>query len=603
MIYGPRTTSYVLEEDVINLNPTKYRVDTSLNDLHNIPFLYGRNAFFQDLGVIGTPVNPYGYFLPERPGRRYGYHIYDIYAIEPNQIKYYDTRSPFSEIKYVQGSRGQQAADIGFSRNINYHWNIGIDYRRVASKKIIGLVRRETQATINAFDIYTRYFSGNSKRYEVLASMSYFDAIQNETGGIFPSEEDSIGSLFDDIRERVHLNLNTRSHEKRFNYRIYQHLNLVGGESLQLYNIFNYNRRFNWFKDANDLRFPTQNQAYYDSLNITVPGRYYAFSTFNSTGFNAKEDEAGLKGKVGNFFYKGYYRYRNLQYYQGYEDTLLRFNENFVGGAIRFTFNDSISYVSAEAEKMLGPDYNLKLQYNGKVFFAGAQSIAFSPSLFQIRYAGNFLQWSDTVNLVPTVTNRIFAGLKVEKERYFARIKGNYHNINNHIYLDTNAYRQQARPEQTINIASADIDLGVRISKLHFENYARLFSVSGADSLIRLPEIINRFRFYYQNYLLKAAFFQIGFDINFRSAYRADKYLPFHQHYYLNNDFPDDANLSAMEILYVDLFLNAQIKNVVAFVKLVHANQGYPRDGYFITPGYTGLPRTVLFGVNWKFYN
>jgi hypothetical protein len=611
-VYGTRTTFYLKESDIVNLDSSRYSVDTSSQDLHRIPQVYGRNTFYQDLGVLGTPVNYYGYEMPDRPGRRFGFDVFDPFTFSINNIKYYDTKSPFSEVKYVQGSRGQQVIDLTYSRNINWHWNVGFDYRRFVSKKTIGQVRKINQSLGNSFDIYTRYFTARGRKYQVLAAFAYFDILHQETGGIRPLPEDKgqLDSLYDDIRELIFLNGTStsngpRSSDKRFDYRIYQELPLVKSNLIQVYDRFTFARRFTWMKENTSRR----DSVYIDSLNLPFPGKYEQTSTFNNTVHHERENEAGIKGGYAGLVYRFYHRYRHLFYYHGYESARLRWVENFAGTHLHYSLKDS-SRVVFEAEKMLsGPDLSVKAAYNRKLFQVGFNQLKYSPSLFELYWAGNYLQWNSTyenigtiprdpAELKPTSTTRFYGRLNLEKKSFFVRADIAYSTINNYIYLDAGASRRQASDDQKINLLDIKSALGLRLWHFHLENYNNFFNVSGADSLLRLPQFVNRTRFYFQDVVADAAYFQLGFDLNYRSSYFADKYLPFHRHYYLNN------TTKLPEYLYGTVFVDVRLKNVTGFIMVENVTQGWlSGPGYFVTPGYTGLPRTLVFGIHWKFYN
>jgi hypothetical protein len=53
----------------------------------------------------------------------------------------------------------------------------------------------------------------------------------------------------------------------------------------------------------------------------------------------------------------------------------------------------------------------------------------------------------------------------------------------------------------------------------------------------------------------------------------------------------------------VDFFITTDIKNFNLFLKMAHLNQGFPREGYFTTPYYTGMERSFIFGLKWMFFD
>jgi len=52
-----------------------------------------------------------------------------------------------------------------------------------------------------------------------------------------------------------------------------------------------------------------------------------------------------------------------------------------------------------------------------------------------------------------------------------------------------------------------------------------------------------------------------------------------------------------------DLFLNFKVQTFQFFVKSAHFNEGLTADGYFLTPYFTGIRRTLDLGVRWAFFD
>ncbi|MGB3617910.1 MAG: putative porin, partial [Catalinimonas sp.] len=79
--------------------------------------------------------------------------------------------------------------------------------------------------------------------------------------------------------------------------------------------------------------------------------------------------------------------------------------------------------------------------------------------------------------------------------------------------------------------------------------------------------------------------------------YFADAYMPVTGQYHLQNEFAVRAYPVA------DVFANVRIRRANLFLKVSHANQGFPTAGYFQTPYYPGLLRSFEFGVHWQFFD
>jgi hypothetical protein len=64
-----------------------------------------------------------------------GYNAYVPYAFQADQIRYYQTKSPFSEVTYNLGAGGQTNLNFAFARNVDSLWNVGVEIQRLVADK------------------------------------------------------------------------------------------------------------------------------------------------------------------------------------------------------------------------------------------------------------------------------------------------------------------------------------------------------------------------------------------------------------------------------------------------------------------------------------
>lgn len=189
-VYGPTTTLFFLEKDILANKDRPYAVDTILDNFHNYNFVNRYGNRYQDLGNLGTAIRPVFYTPPTQIGTYFGINAYDLYAYTPDNIKYYDTKSPYSSVYYAQGGLLQQILGVEFSRNIKPNWNAGFTYQRITAPKQFGYARREDRQTDNqTIAVYTRYQNKDST-YQLLAHFSHLNHGMVDQGGI---RRDSIG--------------------------------------------------------------------------------------------------------------------------------------------------------------------------------------------------------------------------------------------------------------------------------------------------------------------------------------------------------------------------------------------------------------------------
>ncbi|MFN3405524.1 MAG: putative porin [Cytophagaceae bacterium] len=589
-IYGPHTTRYVLEEDILNNTGRTYAPDTALYNFHWYENFYTSDNIYQNLGNLGTALRGNYYQPATMLGKRLGITIYDAYAVNPLRVRYYDTQSPYTDLYYVQGWRGQQIVAADFSRNIRPNWNFGFGVKRMTANKIIG----STQARDLLTDHYsvvahTRYVG---KRYHLMTNFSHLLHTVEESGGLAPDtvrDEDEMLQNFG--LHPVHLRssraFGPRTYERRYHYHLFHQYALFGGNALHIYHIGDYHKRVNRFIDRD---ITTGDTAYY-------PDPIFTHSEVKDRlDYETLESQVGIKGALGKNYYRIYYKNRYLSLRQNFLHETALFYENYVGGFYSLRF-DSLSSLDLTGEYMVagfGDDYNIRAQYRSKFLDAGYYRVFNSPTLVQRLYYSNFFVWANEFE--NTLSDNVWVKADVNAGKRLNIVPWvSYSMIRNYIYFDTLA--RPAQTNETIRLLQASLQLSLRLGKFGMENRVIWSNLNGPD-VIRFPEIFNHFRIFYRNWVFKkAALLQIGAEVFYRSSYYSYNYMPLNMQYHLNDQFVSQAYPLA------DFFINLKIRRAMVFVKLAHFNQGMTGPGYYITPYYPAMPRSLDFGIRWMFFD
>ena len=135
-VYGLKTTRYILEDDILNNRKVYYNPDSLIQDFQ---WSFDRNMksgwLYQDLGLIGTAVKPL-YFQPnEEVSKQLGFTTYGFYAFDSKKVKYYNTKSPYTNMHYAQSGGGMLFLDFTHSQNIKPRLNATFEVRRLTSSK------------------------------------------------------------------------------------------------------------------------------------------------------------------------------------------------------------------------------------------------------------------------------------------------------------------------------------------------------------------------------------------------------------------------------------------------------------------------------------
>jgi hypothetical protein len=593
VVYGPSTTKYVLEKDLLANRKNVYRVDTLIENFHNYNFVNRYGNRYTDLGNLGTPLRYLFYSPPPQIGTYLGIDVYDKYMYSPEDVRYFDTRSPYTNLYYVQGGLQQALFNVDFSRNITPNWNAGLSYLRLTAPRQFGIDNfgEDRQTDHHAFLFYTRYFNKDST-YQVLAHFSHLNHEMKDQGGIFMSAEETKDSLFDYREEEQILN-QVRSRDFRNYFHVYHQYAFARG--FQLYHILDVQRRTYDYRDyqlVDQADPPAPNQRGSFETYEFYPNVFFKDSTDLSIRYMLYENQAGIKGSLAKLDYRFYARRRDyrIQYKPAYLPKDVA-GEQFLGGWINYNFSDS-ARLHAEAEYLLFRDYRLNAEYQTRYWRVGHNRIYHSPTLIQQRIENNHFIWNN--NFRPTLSDNTYAYLNIDIGQLNFSPFAIFSNIDNYIYYDNLVQpRQEGRAVQVI---TGGINLSFNWKNFYTVNQFIYTKVTGPN-VIRIPEWFGNFRLFYQNKLFKALDAQIGVDMHYKSYYTPYAYMPAIGQYHLQNDFVADAYLVA------DAFANIRINRVRIFAKFAHVNQDITQAGYFVAPLFTGQPRTVVLGASWQLFD
>lgn len=597
-IYGPRTSRVIDEKDVF-LNRYRYRpIDTVIRNFHRFDYVQRYGNMHQDLGVIGSAIQPIFYNAPRDIGRRSGAHVYDLYW-ETEPVRYFDTKSPYTNMRVILGGRGRSVTRANYSRSANARVNFGFNYRGLLiDKQILRTGGRGDRVVRNHYyDAFATYKSKDST-YRLFTNIRRSFHRMEEFGGIRLDADDSLSESFSENAQPWLTN--AESNDLRINFHLAHEYRI--GKALQVYHAMDRFRQNNGFTD----RITQQTEPFYD---LEVIGR----DTVNDViKFKALRNEIGIKGNVSRLFYNGYYAirdfsYRNNNLHPGGYDTLdfqpRIGRENYIGGRIALML-DSIGEVNAGLEVMDEGAYKFEAGITSRWFEAHLRQMQHFAGFIEQSYRGAFDIWNNNFQLIQSTQLNGYLHYRSEIFRFspgltFTRL-GNYVFYKKVRDSDT---QQQVLPVQSSGsqvIASPEVRLSAtfirRITLSGNAIYTEL--LENADDAISVPKLFINAQLAYSNIFFNGNFeLHTGVDVHWRSDYYAMGYDVAIRQFYIQNDFRSPS------FPLVDLFLNAKVKRGRIFFRYHNFVQAFTQEGYFPTPGYVGQRNTFDFGFDWSFYD
>jgi hypothetical protein len=592
-IYGPTTSQIILKEDIFYNRWVSYPIDTVIRNFHRWPYVQRRNNLYQDLGNIGTAMRPIYEPVADGIGVSSGFNAYDMYWDEQD-IQYYNTKSPYSNMNVIIGGNGRSLTNIKYSRNINPRWNFGFNYNGLfIDKQIQRQGKGDRNVKANYYDLFMSYHTKDSS-YTAFGSFRRMFHRVFEFGGVKVDDTFTNSELF--LENAQPWLSQAESNELRRGYFLYHQYKV--GSALQLYHQLDSDRRQHQFLDN------YQSESYKQFFDAIVVD---SAQTRDQVKFNTFRNEAGIKGNLLKLFYNGYVALRNYSMDYAYftdDDLTLKTSgdEFYVGGRIALQL-DSLVEVRGHIETMLDSRYKIEGSIKTKWFAAAIKRSVSSPTFLQQAYRGSHDLWVNSYAPVEASELRgnliyrsswlnVYPGIRLATfKNYIFFNKGDFIIDQTVLPIQSTGFQTIASPELSISL------MPVKNTTLRLHGiYSRM--LENADDAMKVPELFVNAQLAYANIWFGGNFdFQVGTDVHWKSAYYAYGYDPVIQQYYTQReqivpDFP-----------VMDIFLNAKIIRGRVFFKYNNLLKAFSKSGNIPTPFYPGVVNTFDFGFDWSFYD
>ncbi|MEZ0486532.1 putative porin [Fibrella aquatica] len=609
VIYGPTTAKFFLESDVFNNRKRLYLTDTSLIGSHQFEFTKRNDNRYTDLGNLGSPLRPVFYETPNQIGEQQGYYVFSPYGYQTSQVRYYDTKSPFTNMYLVLGPRSQNVLNFDFNQNINPRLNVGFNVQRFTSERQFGLSAARTQTERLLAQNWGLLLHGNYRtkddRYTLLAHVNHMNHSLPEQGGNVFSLVNG-DTLAIDYEGQARL-ASTLGWERRTNVHVYHQY--VPADGIQFFHKLDYQTNINNFEDEALLANQQFSNFYPRILNDSS-------RTQQDVYWRSIDNTFGVKGIYNRgksaYNYRLFYRQRIFSQQTDFNLTsttaisgegqrnLNQYNssgfENYVGGWLGYYFPDSLSRLTGEAEYLVGTGaFRLNAQLESRLFTAGFTTMLAQPTLISQRFNSNHYQWNNLNQFGLRGTQHAYGTLNVKYKDWTVSPGADLWLLNNYVY-----FNQQAEPAQlSTAFTMFRVGLNATYTRARFRASTQLYytPLNAGDDVLRIPTFFANGRIQYDFIYAKVLHIQTGLELHYKSAFYGDAYSPVSQQYYLQ-----DRQLVEGALL-ADAFANMRVNRVRFFLKFSHVNQGLFQPGYFVSPGFLQLQRGFGFGVDWLLFD
>ena len=597
-------------------------MDTTLNKFHIYHPAFQDAVTLSYVGNYGTPYLNNHFFSRQANVDFYFLRTRDAYLLTPGEIKYYNTRTPYTLLDFTQSEHRTRKNEIRFnvlhSQNVNPYWNFTFRFDQARSAG-----QYKNQETKNNF--VTLYSSYNRDRLNIYGGFISNSLINNENGGL-----DSTADLLEEP-DTDFLDVNLTS---------------VRSEFGNMYFFTTGEYQFGRFIDV-----PSGTPAFEDEdeeQRISIPTQFKPFAgiIYSFEYQNHTKEYIDREDTINAFFDHAYYgpeyekdsirfaKVRNVLQLKQYEnpDRKTSFGKRaYIGqefvrlsmpGPILYTYNRQVRrysnvYAGGGIFRQTGSFW--RWNFDGRIFFLGrnagqtelsgvitkplsllGDSLAsiningrienLMPEFFQEEYYSNRIRWNNDLKMEQRMT--VNGNIKLPGRN--AELHANYALINNFLYNNGEGIPSQFGGQ--LLVLSAYADKNFTLGKLNFRTRV-LWQKAGNDDVLHLPDLSAFVSTDFRFVISKVLFTQLGIDTRYNTAYYADAYDPATGFFHLQND------VKIGNYPYIDLYANLRLKRTRVFFKLMNVGTEFIDREYYTTPGYPMNRRTFRMGVAWSFYD
>ena len=621
------------------LSPTGVQFSDQLDALNSNYYLTVTELGHPHLSVVPS--------FAATPGLVYKNNLYPGFYKTPERLVFYQVQNPYSLLSYNSSLDKDYQVHVTHTQNINERWNFALDYHLFSPTGVFS----NSSATDHLFDFTTNYYSRDA-RYQISAGFIWQRMVLGENGGL-SNEATFVNKRISNMGGVPVMNTRRYSNNKDHTVFVRQSYNTVRqfewyrpikesyidtitvhdtlkitafdsvrGDSITIDSIltsFRYEVK-DTIVDYDTIQ-PHDPHVYNTGvLGLELQWDKQKYRCVDSTLYNRLT--ASLYWT--NDAYMDH-RWRNpLKLYGGIRPQIawLQLNDSLYSSG---TIRQLALYPFARVEISPWPATELNIyaeaspnlsEYNldARLIFPFRDSVgnsnqnitlravvkAYNPEL--IYQAQNTLKKSPyTIDLKPVGIRKIEADY-VLGDLLQVNLAAQHigHNIwfEQHTLSDSTTTLLPHQAEGSALLLQGRVNLNLKITRwLHYDMQQHLQYSSDQDQ-IRVPFFASKNSIYADFKLFNNVLHtQVGTDIRYHSAFKADGYDPVVGMFFRQNE------VEIGNYLWADFFVNIQVKRASIYAKAAHLNSFIEEHSFFILPHYPSKQFGFFFGITWKFFD
>ena len=569
-------------------------------------------------GNLGSPLESKIYFDRKVSSREDMFErAYAPYLIKPSDVRYYDTKQPFSQMVYRSAFPLQNEEDyfkIMLTLNANKHLNVGGLCNLIYGR---GQYQYQSSNMLNG-GFWTTY---TGKQYEVVSSVMFNSFKNRENGGISDNNY-ILNPQYSIQASNIPVNFsNVQSAYRNFNY-FFNHRYKLGREmERKAKSVLGVDSTYTEYVTIMTLThtFHAEDVAR-KYVEESVPMGFYANNYFSnsytkdSTAYWSIANTFAVTleeefNRLMRFGLSAYIKYDIRHYGMGIknrEDTLRfdnSYSHNLILGAnlfkregkwVKYDIDGRIYLVGQhigefDLDGRFDFEFNVGREPLGIMAAAGFRNYS---EYHQYRYyESNHFKWSD-LDFNNSLALDIKGRIGLPKRDISIGVQ--FQNITNYVYLNEKCIPTQH--DGNVQVLAVDLLAKLRAWRFHLDVQA-VYQLTGNRDVLPLPDVALYGNFYYMDKFFKVLTVQLGTSVRYHTEYYGNAYMPALGQFYLQKDVII-GNYPEMNV-----YANFHLKTVRFFVQYYHLNKGlFGGTNYLSMPYYPINPATFQFGLSWNFW-
>lgn len=589
-IYSWKTVRYRYENQMLSKRGGS-RGDTTLENFSQKgDFIYQGDRIFQNLGVFGTAGQSLFFELPESIGLRNGFNCFDLLIPGFQQIRYFNSLSPYTEIQYTQGARQRSMLRATFGQNVLPGLNFTGHYQRFTALRTLNVTQNDERLA----DHHSAWVSGNYQskngHYQAWAHYQHANHLQYETGGGRLSSSGRSDSLFisPEIMP-VWLNSNARNRELRNNWYATQVWKPFGNP-LFIRTAHYRTRQLNRYTDPlPNLAFYKVSNLHFQKLGSTAskPDTLFServFQQWNHTlavGWQDDFLEASL-----------YVKNRNSSYRNNLLVLSPNRNEWIAGMQVHFPIAGGETEWVGEWINAQEWDVRTKWHRQDKWQFS-LRYMRYRPSLIQSEFVSKNLFYVQDFR--STTALEVALAYKLKMGNWSLMPSITQHVVDKGIAFDASFLPFQI--SETVLMQRFGLIFSGKAGRYGTENWFYRVNQS-KDKIFSMPGYVYHSAHWVDLLKPRKGFAaQLGFNLDWRYDWTSMIFHPLSGQWVLQHES------TIPPYFLMDMFAHIRVDRARFYFKVHNTLQGLGGLGYFAAPNYPAQRRLFEIGVVWTFFD